>query len=104
MAITAILGTTLSGLLAGATQANPVAINFVNQNTPDYQPVQASSMSLVIGGDSTSALTQIPAKSKPFDLRRGFSGLIAAEVAYDGNVTILRAADEHIDELIDLIV
>ncbi|MDP6896348.1 MAG: hypothetical protein QF510_05155 [Rhodospirillales bacterium] len=104
MVITAILGTTLSGLLASATQANAAAINFVNQNTPDDQPVQASSMSLVIGGASASVRTQIPAKSKPFDLRRGFSGLIAAEVAYVGNVTILRTADEHIDELIDLIV
>ena len=61
-------------------------------------------MSLAIGGAGASLRSQIPVKSKPFDLRRGFSGLIAAEVAYDGNVTILRAADEHIDELIDLIV
>ena len=68
MAITAILDATLSGLLAGATQANPVAINFVNQNTPDYQPVQASSMSLVIGDASANVRTQIPTKSKPFDL------------------------------------
>ena len=104
MVITAILGTTLSGLLASATQANAAAINFVNQNTPNDQPVQASSMSLVIGGASASVRTQIPAKSKPFDLQRGFSGLIAAEVAYVGSETILRTADEHIDELIDLIV
>jgi len=104
MAITAILDTTFSGLLTGAAQANAAAIIFVKQNTPDYQPVQASSMSLVIGGASASVRTQIPAKSKPFDLRRGFAGLIAAEVAYVGNVTILRTADEHIDELIDLIV
>ena len=59
-------------------------------------------MSLVIGGANASVRTQIPAKSKPFDLRRGFSGLIAAEVAYNGNLTILRTADEHIDVLINL--
>ena len=97
MAITATLDTALSGLLASATYVNAAAINFVNQNTPDYQPGQPSCMSLVIGSASA-------AKSKPFELRRGFSSLIAAEVAYDGNITILRAADEHIDELIDLII
>ncbi len=102
MAITAILDTTLSGLLTGAAQANAAAIIFVNQNTPDYQPVQAISMSLVIGGAGTSVRTQIPIESKPFDLRREFSGLIATEVAYDENVTIFRTADEHIDELINL--
>ena len=102
MAITAILDTTLSGLLTGAAQANAAAIIFVNQNTPDYQPVQAISMSLDIGGAGASVRTQIPTKSKSFDLRRRFSGLIAAEVAYYGNVTILRTADEDIDELINL--
>jgi len=59
-------------------------------------------VSLVIGGASASVRTQIPAKSKPFDLRRGFSGLIAANVAYNGYLLILRTADEHIDELINL--
>ena len=59
-------------------------------------------MSLVIVGVGASVRTQIPIKSKSLDLRRGFSGLIAAEVAYYGNVTILRTADEDIDELINL--
>jgi len=59
-------------------------------------------MSLVIGGAGASVRTQIPTKSKPFDLRRGFSGLITAEVAYYGNVTIFRTAAEEIDELINL--
>ena len=57
MAITAILDTTLSSLLAGAVQANATAINFVNQKTPDYQPVQAISMSLVMGGAGASVST-----------------------------------------------
>ena len=61
-------------------------------------------MSLAIGGAGASLRSQIPVKSIPFDLRRGFSGLIATDVAYNGYLTILRTADEHIDELIDLIV
>ncbi len=59
-------------------------------------------MSLAIGGAGASLRSQIPVKSKPFDLRRGFSGLIAANVAYNGYLLILRTADEHIDELINL--
>lgn len=106
MAIDAILGTALSGLRAGAAQANTAANNIVNQNTENFRPSDARTVSVVAGGAGGSGAgvqTQIIAQDGPVDLVREFSRLIAAEVAYDANATLIRRADEQADELIDLI-
>ena len=102
MAITAILDTPLSGLLVGAAQANAAAINFVIRKRQTNNPYRRFPCPWSLVALASSVRTQIPIESKPFDLRREFSGLIATEVAYDENVTIFRTADEHIDELINL--
>ena len=102
MAITAILDTPLSGLLVGAAQANAAAINFVIRKRQTNNPYRRFPCPWSLVALASSVRTQIPTKSKSFELRRGFSGLVAAEVTYYGNVTILRTADEDIDELINL--
>ncbi len=106
MAINAILSTALSGLHANAARTNSAAHNIVNRNTPNFQPSDVRSTSVVSQGalgTGAGVQTQILTADDTVSLVREFSKLIAAEVAYKANAHIVRAADEQADELIDII-
>ncbi len=106
MAISSILSTAVSGLQANATRAHVAANNVVNADTPGYRPTRADTTSLVAErGIDGGAGVQVQLRNDEGDVNlvREVTNLINAEIAYKASASLVRAAEETSDALLDTV-
>lgn len=104
MGISSILTTAFSGLRANATKAQAVANNVVNADTPGYQPLRATTTSLVAsrGIDGGAGVqVQLGQTDGEVNLVREFTQLSSAEAAYKASASLVRTAEDTHDALLD---
>lgn len=107
MAISSILSTATSGLLAAGQQAAAAANNIANIDTPGYQQQQVATTSVVsstsnpAGGSGVA--TQLIVGSGPPDVAASVVDLLRASDAFKANATLLRTASQISRSTLDIL-
>lgn len=108
MAITQILTTATSGLLAASRRAEAAAHDIANVNTPgarrtrvETATVVASPAGAATGGSGVAV--QLLAGDGPPDLAASVVELLRAETAFKANAEVVRSAEDTAREALDLL-
>ncbi len=108
MAIQSTLSTAVSGLLAQSFRAAEIANNVVNVGTSGFKPAEVLTISIQAGnqGSGVSARRRESDGQEgggDTDLARQFADLVQTEIAYKANAKVVRAAEETLGRLLNVL-
>lgn len=109
MAIQSTLSTAVSGLLAQSFRATEIANNVVNVGTSGFKPAEVLTISIQAGnqGSGVSARRRESDGQEggggDTDLARQFADLVQTEIAYKANAKVVRAAEETLGRLLNVL-
>jgi flagellar hook protein FlgE len=102
MSISAMMGSSLSGMHAAAKGAHATANNVANTATPGYDRLATRSTSLFGGGVSASASPSgalTPAETSNVDMASEMLDLMSAETSFKANAAVFETGAELWDIL-----
>lgn len=106
MAITSILSTATSGLLAAGRQADAAASNIANVNSQDARNVRVATASVVASANSpaggSGVATQLIVGNGAPDLATSTVDLMRAEAAFKASASVIRTAEQVSKDTVNL--